>query len=327
MSLTVGRLLYLLWHQPVSAVRKSLREGGPLQQWLDHRGRSAMRLQAGRLPRPHVPAGAAPVELHLLTGRNYWDQAAFCLWSFATAAARPIRARIYDDGTLDEAGIAALSRVVSELQVIRRDALVDKLDRHLPRDRFPALRSRWDVYPHIRKLIDPHLGSTGWKLVLDSDLLFFRRPDFLLDWLDRPDRPLHAVDCEETYGYPREQLGKLCGATLPVRCNVGLTGLQSEALDWAELERWCDALIERGRSSYYLEQGLVAMLAARQACAVAPAADYLTLPRPPEDTACRAIMHHYVAESKRAYFRENWRKVLQRAANPAAASANSRQPA
>lgn len=324
MSLTAGRLLYLLWHQPLSVVRKSLREGGPLQQWLDQRGRAAMRSQAAQLPRPHIAEGARPVELHLLTGRNYWDQAAFCLWSFATAAERPIQACIYDDGTLDDAGIAALSRVVGELRVIRREDTIAKLDRHLPKERFPALRSRWEVYPHIRKLIDPHLGSTGWKLVLDSDLLFFRRPNFLLEWLDRPDRPLHAVDCEETYGYPREQLEQLCGATLPVRCNVGLTGLQSEALDWAELERWCDALIERGRSSYYLEQGLVAMLASRQACAVAPAVDYLTLPRPPEDVECRSVMHHYVAESKRSYFRRNWREVLQRAAQCPAGAAGGK---
>lgn len=310
MSLTPGRLLYLFWHQPFSVVRKSWREGGPIHQWLDARGRAAMRAQAARLPQPRVDESAAPVELHLLTGRNYWDQAAFCLWSFGTAAGRPVRAFVYDDGSLDAAGIEALTRAVSELRVVRHADLRAHLEEHLPRQKFPALRDRWEVYPHIRKLIDPHLGSTGWKLVVDSDLLFFRRPDFVLGWLDRPDRPFHAVDCEETYGYPRERLEQLCGATLPVRCNVGLTGLQSEALDWEELERWCAALLDRGRGSYYLEQGLVAMLASRQACAVAPADDYLTLPRPPEDRACTAVMHHYVAESKRRYFRSNWKKVL-----------------
>ena len=57
----------------------------------------------------------------------------------------------------------------------------------------------------------------------------------------------------------------------------------------------------------YLEQALVAMLVAGQRCAVAPGDDYLTCPQPPEATACGAVMHHYVAESKRWYFQRNWR--------------------
>ena len=67
--------------------------------------------------------------------------------------------------------------------------------------------------------------------------------------------------------------------------------------------------VER-QASYYLEQALVAMLAARSNCAVAPAADYVTWPRPPEATECRAVMHHYVAGSKRWYFQHNWRRTI-----------------
>jgi hypothetical protein len=52
------------------------------------------------------------------------------------------------------------------------------------------------------------------------------------------------------------------------------------------------------------------MLASRQpACAVAPAADYVTKPGRAESIAPRAVMHHYVAESKRWYFRHGWRHV------------------
>jgi len=61
------------------------------------------------------------------------------------------------------------------------------------------------------------------------------------------------------------------------------------------------------KPSYYLEQALVAMLAARQPCAVAPEPDYLTKPSRTEVQAPRAVMHHYVADSKRWYFRYGWR--------------------
>ena len=55
------------------------------------------------------------------------------------------------------------------------------------------------------------------------------------------------------------------------------------------------------------------MLAARQPCAIAPAPDYVTLPRIDEIHACRAVMHHYVANSKRGYFQQCWRTALDRA--------------
>jgi hypothetical protein len=92
--------------------------------------------------------------------------------------------------------------------------------------------------------------------------------------------------------------------------NVGLTGLEGGGLDWGRLEHYCRTLIEREGTSYYLEQALIAMLVAGRDCAVAPATDYVTLPLPPEARACRAVMHHYVAHSKRWYFQHNWRHTL-----------------
>src|ERR1019366_5577461 len=114
--------------------------------------------------------------------------------------------------------------------------------------------------PNIRKLTDPHVGTTDWKLVLDFDLLFFRAPELLVRWLDEPAAPLHAVDCETSYGYTRQLMNELAGSPVADCVNVGLTGLAGGQLDWDRLEFWCRRLIERGQASYYLEQALVAML-------------------------------------------------------------------
>jgi hypothetical protein len=184
------------------------------------------------------------------------------------------------------------------------------LDLNFPADRFPSLRERWLNYPNLRKLMDVHAGSAGWKLVIDSDLLFFRRPGLLLDWLAAPPGPLHAVDCVESYGYSRGLMERLAGAPIPPLVNVGLCGLKSDDLDWIEIERWCAELIAREKTHYVLEQALVAMLVARRGpCVVAPAADYVTMPTRAEALAPTAVMHHYVAESKRWYFRHGWRRA------------------
>ena len=272
------------------------------------RGRLEMEEAAARLPPLPEFAGAPHVTLHVLTGKRFWFQTAFCLSSFANHAQVGLDVEIFDDGTIDPELRRRIEAFSPRARLHAQPEIVARLQEHLPESKFPALRERWRNYPNIRKLIDPHLGYSGWKLVIDSDLLFFRRPDFLLDWLRAPNRPLHAVDCEESYGYPRKLLEDLAGARLPALVNVGLTGLRSEDLDWHELERWCRKLTVDRHASYYLEQALVAMLAARQPCTIAPAADYLTWPHPPEATECRAVMHHYVAGSKRWYFQHNWRR-------------------
>jgi hypothetical protein len=249
--------------------------------------------------------------VHLLTGRRFAYQTAFCLHSLARHCPVPVQAEIYDDGSLDAAAIALLTRLSPFLRIHLHAELVANLNEHLPASRYPVLRERWLNYPHLRKLIDVHLSRTGWRLVLDSDLLFFRNPSFLLQWATAPDRPLHAIDCTESYGYTRPLMTHLTGQPIADRVNVGLCGLRSEALDWDELEHWCAELISREKTSYYLEQALVAMLVSRApACAIAPATDYITLPTTAEIETPTAVMHHYVDTAKRGYFRTAWRLTL-----------------
>jgi hypothetical protein len=51
------------------------------------------------------------------------------------------------------------------------------------------------------------------------------------------------------------------------------------------------------------------MLVAGRERIVAPRPEYLTLPSVEEGRSPSAILHHYVAESKRAYFQHGWRRV------------------
>lgn len=308
--MTPGQFLLRFYHTPVNRIRDSIRQGGPWQERRTEHGRQEMEAAARRLPVP--AAGTGPtLELHLLTGRRFWYQTAFCLWTLAQQTRRPLAPVVYDDGSLNDDTRAPLQRLFPACRFVSRDESQMRLDEHLPARRYPVLRERWFNYPNIRKLTDPHVGRTGWKLVLDSDLLFFREPAFLLRWLDGPDRPLHALDCETSYGYDRALLDGLAGAPVADLVNVGLTGLEGGGLDWEKLEHWTRSLQERQGTSYYLEQALIAMLVAGRNCAVAPAVEYVTLPRPPEAHDCRAVMHHYVAHSKRWYFQQNWRRVLQ----------------
>ena len=304
----LGRAAYQLWYRPVGWARDLIEAGGPIGKWRTGVGRRGMEAAAFELPLL-PPAPGRALELHLLSGRGCWYQSAFCLWTFAHQSARPIHPVIYDDGTLTEVHMAPLRRLFPTTRFVSQSAKAEELDSCLPVARFPVLRERWTNYPNIRKLIDPHVGQSGWKLVIDSDLLFFRRPTFLVDWLEQPALPLHAVDCETSYGYSRPLMAELAGAPIAEQINVGLTGLDGAALDWDKIEYFCRELIRRERTSYFLEQALIAMLLAGRECAIAPAEDYVTLPSGAEARRCTAVMHHYVAGSKKWYFRYNWRNA------------------
>ncbi|MFM8808335.1 MAG: glycosyl transferase [Chthoniobacterales bacterium] len=337
-------MVYLLYHRPIGRLKTCIREGGPIEQWKTERGRRAMEQAAYGLTAPvagvswspsdpsrklgcgllvkggensslatshtSLESGGKPLEVHVLTGKNFWYQTAFCLWSLAKASGRGVLPHIYDDGSMQPEHVAYFEEKFANAKVVKQEKIIGRLDQFLPESKFPRLRERWLHYPNIRKLTDPHVGEAGWKLVIDSDLLFFRSPDALLRWADYPDRPLHAVDSETSYGYPLDEMSALAGHQVVERLNVGLCGLKSKSIDWEQLEYWCEELISKHGTHYYLEQALVAMMVAGKDCAVLSPDDYVTLPREPEASGCKAVMHHYVSSSKPWYFRTNWQRVL-----------------
>ena len=307
----LGRLAYRFYYAPLGAVRASIAAGGPLEQWRTARGRDAMeRAARDELPPLPPPPAAAPApSVHVLTGRTLWYQTAFMLHSLARF--QPVRVVVHDDGTLAGPPRAALQRIIPWATFVAADEAGARLDRVLPPARYPSLRARRSELVLFRKIIDVHAGLAGWRLFLDSDMLFFREPTRLIEWLRAPDRAMHMVDVERAYGYDLELLNQLAGRTVPDLVNTGMLGLRSDAIDWDYLEKACADMIARAGTHYYQEQALVALHLARQPHAAFPREDYLVRPEPPETEACRAVMHHYVAGSKRWYFRANWRRVFE----------------
>jgi hypothetical protein len=267
-----------------------------------------MEAAASRLPPQRVPAPGAP-EVCFLTGRRFWYQTAFCCWSLRHHAGCDLRPVFIDDGTFDHALHAECLRLFPGADVETAAAIECRLEAHLPAAEYPTLRSQRLTYVHLRKLTDVHAGCTGWRVVLDSDMLFFRRPTALLEWLAHPNRLLHMHDVQDSYGYPQGTLARLAGCPLPARLNVGICGLRSEAIDWRQLEAWCAELLRRHGTSYYQEQALVALWVSRHSALCLPDQDFLVMPDEAECRSPTAVLHHYVDLSKRGYFRHAWRHL------------------
>ena len=306
-QLALGKLFYHLYYQPRGLLGTTLQRG-IFDSLVDARERKAMKSAAYQLPT--VEAGSFGYDIHFLTGNRFWYQTVFCAYSMAQHADISLRPVVYDDGTLSLRYQKEILRIFPNARIHLKAELDDRIEFHLPTHEFPYLRERRENYPNIRKLTDIHIGSEDWKLVLDSDMLFFRRPDVLLSWLQNPMQLCHMVDTETSYGYSPALMESLCGARLSERVNVGICGLNSSELDWEQIEHWCKTLIESEGTHYYQEQALVAMLMAGRDCIVADETDYGVMPDRDEAIAPQAVLHHYVAASKPWYFRYGWRHVI-----------------
>lgn len=306
-KLRLGRVLYWSYYAPKGLVQRWI-ERDPVRRSMDAWGQKQMEAAAHHLP-TLVPS-ANPPEIHFLSGCKFWYQTVFCAYSMVQQSKVYLRPVIYDDGTLRSPDRAAIQRIFPDVRIIDYQEIEAQLDANLPQHKFPALRSNRLTYPHLRKLTDIHAGSQGWKLVLDSDMLFFHPPTLLLDWLRSPQSPCHMIDIKTVYGYSDRLMTELAGAAIPERINVGVCGLQSEAMDWEELEFWCKTMIDREGKSYYQEQAMTAMLMARQSRLAVPAETYVVMPDRQEVLSPQAILHHYVDKSKPWYFRHAWKHII-----------------
>ncbi len=131
--------------------------------------------------------GEAPtnVPIHVLVGENDWRMAAWMLASFfrATESAWPVV--FHDDGTLPTDGSRTLEDLFEDSSTVSRAEADAKMDRVLRA--YPYCHEYRSGHRLGLRIFDTaHLENAERYLVLDSDVLFFQRPDEIMDWADDP---------------------------------------------------------------------------------------------------------------------------------------------
>lgn len=245
--------------------------------------------------------------IYFLTGQKYLYQTLFCIHSLIKTTSEKFSFYLVDDGSFSNENKEQINNFLPNCTVYMREDIERQIQYKLPQSKFPYLHHKRAHYPHIKKITDIHIfDENEWKLVLDSDMLFFKQPDQMINWLKRPSLPAHMLDCGEAYGYSSAIMEELCGETVKPLINVGAIGLQSASINWSNLEKWCIELEKREGVTYYLEQALSAMLIGEQPSTVLDHTLYVVNPKQinPKD-----ILHHYVDTSKELYFKEAWKKI------------------
>lgn len=302
-------LINFLYRNPRSQLQKFRRFGGYLNYRSMLNGRRKMEQHSVELPAVISHANGLPV--YFLTGKNYLYQTLYCIQSLIKSSAAQFKFILVDDGSFNPELLKRVEKQLPGAQVITQNKISENLQNTLPETHYPYLHKKREVYPHIKKLTDVHtIPGDDWKLVLDSDMLFWHEPADLINWLNNPQSPLHMIDCTEAYGYSQQLMAQLAGAPVKPLLNVGAIGLKSKAIDWDKLENWVKTLEEQEGTSYYLEQALSAMLIGNADATVLKSGDYIVNPSPDQIKNQTGILHHYVDLSKEGYFKHAWKHLF-----------------
>lgn len=306
-----GRLAYRFLFEPIGKMRDSLRWGGPINRRRALRGHEAMKVAARDLPPMAEPQAHSGLSVNFLSGEHYWHQTLFCFYSLQLVVDGKVDVTIYDDGSFTRGLIDLLRAKIGWVRVVSAAEAEARLDNFLARDRFPTIRTRRDTFPLMRKFADVHCDSREYRIVLDSDMLFYRTPHALLDWAKAAEkRGIYILDIETAYGYDPVFMSEQVGREIPARVNSGVYGIHGAMVDWDEVERCCKEQLDRFGPHYFQEQALTAMQLSRDAPAPLVEADYIVKPSVAEGYKPSAALHHYVTESRRAYFDRGWRTIL-----------------
>lgn len=209
---------------------------------------------------------AADAEIHVLSGGgSVYDliAAAKSLYRFLDV---PLPLIVHEDGSFRESHFALLARHLPGTRVVRKAIADAEINAALDAQRLPRCRALRDRLVLALKLFDfEFYGRDKRILSLDTDVLFFERPDDLLSALRtaRSDfRPMYNEDITSMYTWTPDAVVEELGFSLLPRVNSGLTVVTRTEPTW-DLYEQVLAMPQVPDSNHYAEQSLQAIVCSR----------------------------------------------------------------
>lgn len=198
-------------------------------------------------------------EIHALTSERDWVDLVWSLKSLFSVSDVRFRLCIHDDGSLRSEGLGALRSHFPDARVISRsdaDKQVGRMLRDHPRCQ--ALRQSNNLSLKVFDFLS-YLESDRMFL-LDSDILFFRRPAVLLQRIEDQEYTRNTLNRDWGMGYSvePETVQKIIDFPFQSHVNSGLGLIHRESYDLDDFERW---LAIPGMLSHHhrIEQTLVGL--------------------------------------------------------------------
>lgn len=279
-----------------------------------NRHRFAARLRAWQVP-PHYPS-ETEVTLCLLVGPFQVGMAEWMLatWTHTTGREWPILVR--EEPALNDQERNRLRRFSSRIEFVTPEQALTRVVPLLA-DR-PMIRAFRQHHWIASQIIDfPLLCQSRRWLQIDSDVLFFRRPQALLDWSDeRSEQPLFIQDAGESFDVTFSECDRHFQCRPYERVNLGLAALPRSIYQPDRFEAWLRTPPLLGAVTFLKPQNLAAIAAAAlthgSRGGVLPAGYQMADSNPPDGNS---VARHYVGRVRSLFFTQGIPQAARTVAN------------
>ena len=252
---------------------------------------------------------ASEFAIHSLLCHRDVEMGICCYKIFNYFAEENFQFIIHDDGSLTAQDILYIKKHIVA-KVYTRAESDEICSSRL--EKFPnILRYRQSHFLAL-KLIDVKMLSSDERIAyLDSDILFFRRPDFYLETFmaQKKSKNVFNKDIMNAYVDKPEIIAEKLGVLPYPYINAGLWVFNAEDISFQKLESWLStAYLQPHFNSYRLEQTLVSLLAASSSSGTGylPQEYDVNLSKLPETT----VGKHYVGKIRHGFELEGIRYIL-----------------
>ena len=218
---------------------------------------------------------------------------------------------VHLNGKMTGRALSRLRRHLPNARILEQQDIDGTVSGWLVSNNCPRLQQVRSTNGFMLKLVDVKLLSEAPRvLLLDSDVLFFRRPDELLRAVHGAhDGMLFQRDAGSTYNLTLDEARTELGIELAPRVNTGIMLFATNAVDL----RRCEALLEHpsvARQTGWIEQTLYALVASERDRVRYLPAEYLVSLEPEEHLAS-LVARHYAGPSRRYLTEEGLPFALQ----------------
>ncbi|MEX0322344.1 MAG: hypothetical protein AB3N63_09315 [Puniceicoccaceae bacterium] len=245
-------------------------------------------------------------EIHVLTSEQDWLNLLWTLKSFYNVSENPYRLVIHEDGSLGSEEIQHMKRLFPDARIVLKK---DSDAKVLPMlDDYPKALEFRSTNPLSLKLFDfPAYLESKRMFLLDSDILFYTRPDALLDRIGDPGyvKNIFNRDVSGALNVDVSKVRERFGFDLLERFNSGLGLIHKDSikLDWIE-----EFLDLDGIQSHHwrIEQTLIALCSCRFGAELLPQEYDVYLDNGLGDRPSR----HYVGAVRHLMYAEGMKRLF-----------------
>jgi hypothetical protein len=232
----------------------------PLRRALISAGRDFFAPRAARR-RIDWPEDQSGVSVHMVVGHTMLGMGLLALrsWEFHTRRRWPLI--IHDDGSFTDGDRDTLRAHFPQVRIVDRAQADAEVAAGL--EEFPACRHHRMNHHWFLKVFDTrHYAPNHRYIIIDSDIVFFRKPSLVVDWVDRGSDEMWIMEDErEKYSQPRSELESAMGMSVLPKGNSGLDLMNKAAADLALANRFLERCAANARQYEFLEQTIFTLWA------------------------------------------------------------------